>query len=520
MSPNIEPVSVETWDTKPHNGSSDNNIRPVGSTATGSVMPDSHSIKKTIGPITMISVCFNICNSWAGITSSTQIALIQGGPVTLVFGIIFAAVLYMAIALSMGELASVYPTAGGQYHFASVLAPKRGNREISYICGVLTMFSWVAIGSSVSMASSQQILPLAEYYNPGYVAKDWHYFLVYQAFLLVVLVYNMVALKKLPVTHNIGFFVTLSLFLISLIFYTVRASPKATSEFVWNTFLNLTGWPDGVCFFAAQLTTCFCFAGLDGALHLAEDAPNPRTAVPRATVTTVLIGFTTAFSIAICILYSISDFESLLTIDGYVPFEIMRQAFRSNNMAVGILIASCFLSFFILNAVVETSSRIAWALAKDNALLMSSKLELVHPGLEIPTWSLIFSWFFIALTGVVFVISSTAFNAVLASLIVLQLLSFSIPCALLLYQRRSEEYLPADRLFRLPHWLGFTVNAYVVGISLMLTVFFVLPTFLPVTASTMNYTVVILAIVALLSTINWFLHAGRAYQGPRIEYNY
>lgn len=112
--------------------------------------------------------------------------------------------------------------------------------------------------------------------------------------------------------------VTIGLFLVSVMLFIVRPTEKASNEFVWKTFLNYTGWPDGVCFLSAQLTTCFIYAGLDGALHLAEDALNPRVVVPRATLTTISIGFGTAFAYTIAMLYSISDFEAILSLEGFV----------------------------------------------------------------------------------------------------------------------------------------------------------------------------------------------------------
>lgn len=111
-----------------------------------------------------------------------------------------------------------------------------------------------------------------------------------------------------------------------MISYFVRSSPKASNEFVWGTFINLTGWPDGVCFLASLLTTSFIFAGLDAALHMAEDAPNPRSSVPIASVSAVGIGFVTAFIYAIAVLYAISDFEQFLAIDGFVSLPYVMRA--------------------------------------------------------------------------------------------------------------------------------------------------------------------------------------------------
>lgn len=109
---------------------------------------------------------------------------------------------------------------------------------------------------------------------------------------------------------------TVTLFLTIMITVLARSTPKASSTFVWATFINYTGWPDGVCFFTSLLTTCFCYGGLDASLHLAEEAPNPRVSVPRASVSAIVIGFCTAVPFAISLLYSISDFEAVVAIQG------------------------------------------------------------------------------------------------------------------------------------------------------------------------------------------------------------
>lgn len=85
-----------------------------------------------------ISAGWIICNSWAGIAATFALAIAQGGPVTLVYGPILMCVLVGACAVTLAELASVYPTAGGQYHWVSILAPKRWSRVLvgcSYLLG-------------------------------------------------------------------------------------------------------------------------------------------------------------------------------------------------------------------------------------------------------------------------------------------------------------------------------------------------------------------------------------------------
>jgi choline transport protein len=80
--------------------------------------------------IEIVSAGFIISNSWAGIAATFALAISQGGPVILIYGPIIMLILVGACALTLAELASVYPTAGGQYHWTCILAPKTWSREL------------------------------------------------------------------------------------------------------------------------------------------------------------------------------------------------------------------------------------------------------------------------------------------------------------------------------------------------------------------------------------------------------
>jgi len=77
-----------------------------------------------------VSASWVICDSWAGVAGTVALAVSQGGPFTLIYGPILTLALVGACALTLAELASVYPTAGGQYHWTSILAPKSMNRAL------------------------------------------------------------------------------------------------------------------------------------------------------------------------------------------------------------------------------------------------------------------------------------------------------------------------------------------------------------------------------------------------------
>lgn len=161
-------------------------------------------LRHDINGINILALGFNICNSWVGLGMTLAIGITLGGTITVLYGCILAFVLYLATAATLAELASVYPTAGGQYHFTSLLAPKRSNRLLSYICGMVSALSWVAIAAAITMLDAQLIIALAILWNPGYGPERWHYFLVAQAFSAILLLVNIFVTKRLPWINSAG----------------------------------------------------------------------------------------------------------------------------------------------------------------------------------------------------------------------------------------------------------------------------------------------------------------------------
>jgi choline transport protein len=92
----------------------------------------------------------------------------------------------------------------------------------------------------------------------------------------------------------------------------VARSTKQGSDAVWASFDNTTGWPSAVTFLTGLSTPCFMYAGIDSTLHLTETCENPRKVVPRALMTTVVVGLVTGFGFSVAMCYGITDLGALV----------------------------------------------------------------------------------------------------------------------------------------------------------------------------------------------------------------
>lgn len=109
-------------------------------------------------------------------------------------------------------------------------------------------------------------------------------------------------------------FVSIASFLAIVITCLARTAPNFQStDLVWTTFLNESGWSNGIAFLTGLVSPNYMYAGIDGAVHLAEECKNPAMVVPRALMSTVFIGFITSFIFAIIMMYCTSNLEAVVS---------------------------------------------------------------------------------------------------------------------------------------------------------------------------------------------------------------
>jgi choline transport protein len=115
-------------------------------------------------------------------------------------------------------------------------------------------------------------------------------------------------------------FVSISTFVVLVITSLARTSPSfQPAEVVWTTFLNDSGWVDGIAFLTGLVNPNYMYAGIDGAIHLAEECKDAAVVVPRALMSTITIGFVTSFIFAIVMVYCTNNLEAVVsTPTGYV----------------------------------------------------------------------------------------------------------------------------------------------------------------------------------------------------------
>lgn len=223
--------------------------------------------------------------------------------------------------------------------------------------------------------------------------------------------------------------------------------------------------------------------------------------------------FLTAFVYLIALFYSIQDIDKVFdTSIGYFPIaEIYLQATGSVPGAVG-LIALLFLATFpTLIGTLTTGGRMWWSLARDNATPFASFFAQVHPTLNAPVNATCGMAAMVTCLGCIYVGSTTAFQALISSFIVLSTLSYAGAIVPHLLTGRKN-IVPGP--YVMPGIWGWFVNIAAVAYIAVTVVFFCFPFTLPVTVQNMNYTSVITVGLMAIVSFWWLVRGMTRYKGP------
>ncbi|KAJ9656043.1 hypothetical protein H2198_005203 [Neophaeococcomyces mojaviensis] len=475
------------------------------------------SFERQFSKWSMLGLAFAILNSWAALAAGLSFALPSGGPTTVLWGLVTAGICNLSLAASLAEFLSAYPTAGGQYHWVAVISPPSLKRGLSWVTGWINLSGWVALVATNGVIESQLILYITQLLHPNYEPQRWHQFLIYIAVTMIAFLINAFGSRLLPHINSFALAWSIAGFIIISVVLLATAAPDyATASYVFTNFTNSTGWPDGLAWLLGLLQGGLGLTGFDAVAHMIEEIPHASIEGPKIMVYCQYIGIFTGFIFLIVLLFVSGGEVNAETIISSPLGPLLQIFYIATSSKVG---AICLLIFplicFVMagNSVLTTSSRMTFAFARDGGLPLSRLWWKVHPTLGVPLNALLLNVVIVVLFGCIFLGSSVAFNAITAASVVALGVSYGIPIAVNLAQMRRK--LP-ERAFALPEWLGWTVNIIGLVYTILTTVLFLFPPFLPVTGSTMNYCVVAFGIILLISVIQWFTDGRKNYEGPRV----
>ena len=476
-------------------------------------------LRRNFGFMSMLGFSCTLMITWEGMLAVFVYGLTDGGPAGLIYGYLFCWIGYFCVVASLAEMTSMAPTAGGQYHWTYILAPKKYRNFFSFITGWQSVLAWQALLASGSYLGGTVIQGLLILNYPTYNPQRWQGTLLLYAVLFFALFFNTYLGRHLPkvealvlIIHIVGFFAIL----ITLTYF----APHGNAHDVFALFLSNGGYDNGTAFFVGLITTTFAFIGTDGAVHMCEEIRNASTIVPYALIASIGINGTLGFAMLIAILFCIGDIDNALSTPTLYPFmEIFYQAVQSLGGATAMSTLVLLMMILATLAVLAAASRMMWAFARDNGLPGSSYLARVEPRSQLPLFAIGTSVVITLLLGLINIGSTAGFNAVASLVIAGYLGSYILPIALLLNNRIRRPSEVAYGPFRLGR-LGIPCNIFaLVWIAITMTFSF-FPAIIPVTLVTMNWSCLIWGGTMIIGIVYYFGYQRGRYNGPIVETEY
>ncbi|GLI81639.1 hypothetical protein PoHVEF18_010024 [Penicillium ochrochloron] len=464
----------------------------------------------------MLALAFCVLGTYSTFAQDLSSGLTNGGPITILWGLVLVTGCNLCVALSLGELTSSMPTALGQAYWVYRLWSTPLGRFVSYMCAWINTFGWWTLTASQVAFMTEFILGMRTMFNPDWTgnSQGWLNFVVFIAVVFLLTLINVVSCRReqiLPWINNFvgvwfgGLFVVMSI--VMLICVGVKSDLSFQSgKFVFGTWINQTGWPDGITWFTGLVQAAYGLTAFDSVIHMVEEIPNPRRNAPRVIWMAVLFGAITGFIFMVVCLFCIQNVDNVTNAD--LPFmELMLET-------VGLKGGTTLLALFIFNGVgqgigiLTTASRLTWGFARDGGLPFSRYFSHVDPVWQVPVRSLWGQGVVIAIVGVLYLFANTVLTAILSVSTIALTVSYAMPIMALLVVGRDK--LPdggSAGLGRWGPWLNWTSIVYCV----ITTVFFLFPGGPNPAPSDMNYAIAVFGVMLVIAVAFWFIQGSRTY---------
>lgn len=247
--------------------------------------------------------------------------------------------------------------------------------------------------------------------------------------------------------------------------------------------------------------------GFDATAHISEETRKARHVIPRAMFWSICLNAAMAFGMVLIFLYCLGDVKAV-SLATYPLMTICLSATKSVPGSSALL--GAILGTIISGTIgsVASASRLTWAWARDGAL--PSYFSYVSPRYRIPIRSVWLPIGIVMLLSLLNLANYTAFSVIISLSTFGLYQSYIIAIACMMSARLSGRMKPAP--WSLGKY-GMAINAFALISSAWLAIFMVFPSYLPVTATYMNYALPINALVWLFAVVFWFVWGQKHWRG-------
>jgi len=339
-------------------------------------------LSRRMGRFSNFAVSFSLICILSGGITSFQMGLSAAGGASIGLGWLLGGLFAMIVAASMAQIASAYPTAGGLYHWGSIL----GGKTWGWLTAWFNLLGLVFVVAAINFGTYDPfyktlIAPLFGIKPESLGWVDQTLFLAVIAGLQALLNHRFAWLTS-RITDLSGYliFVVTIVLVGSLIAY----APGKLDFSRLYTFSNFTGtegsaWPQQslvMAFLSGLLLTAYTITGFDASAHTAEETHNAAKNVPKGIMSSVLWSVLFGYIMVCSFVLVMPDLTAGMKM-GTGFFEAILAPIPA-PLRITIEVLMFFINFVCGLAAVTSCSRMMYAFARDGGLPASHWLKQVH----------------------------------------------------------------------------------------------------------------------------------------------
>ena len=472
-------------------------------------------LARSMNKFSNFAISFSIiCILSGGINSLGQATSGAGGAAIGIgwpVGVIISGV----FALALAQISSAYPTAGGLYHWGSIL----GNRFTGWLSAWLNLLGLVTVLGAINVGTFYFFFGA---FGSLFGVEDTLTHRVAFVAIITILqaLVNHYGIKLTAKLTDFSGYLILGTSVLLTIVLLASANSYDFSR-LW-TFGNYTGtegasavWPVAVgglmAFLLGLLLPVYTITGYDASAHTAEETHDAARSVPSGMVSSVLWSGVFGWIFLSAFILMIPSMDDAAKQGWNVFFWGMDQ--QVNPTVKNILYVLIFISQWLCGlATVTSASRMLYAFSRDGGIPGASaalaKVSTSHRTPVAAIWtasilSILFVWFTSAIT----IAGTPAYSIVVSCTVIFLFLSFAVPIALGIFAIGGPKWPQMG-----PWNMGIGTYKVIAVLSLLAMVLLIVIGVQPPNDWALEITVGFI----ILSLIIWFAFENKRFKGPPI----
>jgi amino acid permease (GABA permease) len=468
-------------------------------------------LRRRMSGFSNFAVSFTIISILSGCLTLYGYGMNTGGPAIIVWGWPIVGLMTLMVGLSMAEVCSSFPTAGGLYYWSAKLA-RRNGAAWSWFTGWFNFLGQVAVTAGIDFG--------AAFFINAFLSLEWNvstaHWVTILIFAIVLGVHGLlnqfgIRLVSLLNDVSVWWHITGVLLIVGVLAFV--PSKHASASYVFTSTFNATGWHSTFyVLLLGLLLAQYTFTGYDASAHMTEETHNAARSGPRGIVMSIVVSLFAGWLLLIGITFAIqkahyTDYTGALV----PPAQIFATAI-GNTGAKLLLLVAIGAQLFCGMSSVTANSRMIYAFSRDGALPGSGVWHKVNKRTRTPTNAIWLAAVGALILGLPYLGNSEAYAAVTSIAVIGLYIAYVIPTFLRLRQGASFQRGP----WHLGRW-SYLVGTVAVIWVIFITILFMLPTASPITWADFNYTVIAVVVVLGFAGIYWLVSAKNWFTGPKVQ---